>query len=296
MIEHTGLFSDSPYKTDLPLLARRSAARHDETIVRRLLRCSVRLLVGDCRLCYVGPWPEHRSTQAQSKTTEEFVYPREKTMLVCNRVPGTMTRERSWLNRPRDLAICTATPSFVSKPDFVSNLLNDQLTLSPEDTAILRGSMVLALTIETRSGNRASSEPQFRGHYLFLRQSPGERLALQPAGTQVGLAGKGIVHQSVESFPCRVGRNGDRSDFRHQVERRKASMRTCILGLAGLVCTLIVSGCSTPRADFMDPAYDFSAIDSIAVTPVLDLRVDKTRPLNLDAWVHAVAKRDLKVR
>lgn len=61
----------------------------------------------------------------------------------------------------------------------------------------------------------------------------------------------------------------------------------------------VVSGCATvitKPADFVAPGFDSLTVEELAVLPVLDHRVDQSKPLNLDGSVLPIAKDSLKER
>lgn len=60
-----------------------------------------------------------------------------------------------------------------------------------------------------------------------------------------------------------------------------------------LFVLVMLGGCASPpynKPEFLDTRFDPQATAQIAVAPVLDLRVDKTEELALDAWVHNTAR------
>jgi hypothetical protein len=65
-----------------------------------------------------------------------------------------------------------------------------------------------------------------------------------------------------------------------------------------LICILfiaLISGCATTKpADFIMTGFDCTTVDSVAVLPVLDQRIDKSKQLDLDDWVLPIAERSLK--
>jgi hypothetical protein len=57
----------------------------------------------------------------------------------------------------------------------------------------------------------------------------------------------------------------------------------------------LMSGCATTKpADFVLAGFDSNSINSIAVLPVLDHRIDQSQRLDLDAWVLPRAEGFLK--
>lgn len=72
----------------------------------------------------------------------------------------------------------------------------------------------------------------------------------------------------------------------------KSVMRSCII-IVLLAITLSFSGCAsypvlTPN--YMASDFGSLGIHSISCVPVLDFREDRSKPLNLDAWVLKVAR------
>lgn len=65
-----------------------------------------------------------------------------------------------------------------------------------------------------------------------------------------------------------------------------------LLGAMLFVLVLLAGCASTPytKPEFLDAGFDPRAAAQLAIAPVLDLRVDKTEELQLDAWVHAMAR------
>jgi hypothetical protein len=65
-----------------------------------------------------------------------------------------------------------------------------------------------------------------------------------------------------------------------------------------LICFLFValmSGCATTKpADFVMTGFDCTTVDSVAVLPVLDHRIDQSKQLKLDDWILPVAEKSLK--
>lgn len=75
--------------------------------------------------------------------------------------------------------------------------------------------------------------------------------------------------------------------------------------LASVVFVLVLAGCaSAPRydkPDYVAPGFDTQPAATLALLPVVDLRVDKEEALDLDAWTHRMAagwlaKRGYKTR
>jgi hypothetical protein len=68
-----------------------------------------------------------------------------------------------------------------------------------------------------------------------------------------------------------------------------------ILVACFILVAVSMSGCATTKpADFVMDGFDSAAVDSLAVLPVLDHRIDKKKQLKLDDWVMPIAKRSLK--
>jgi hypothetical protein len=69
-------------------------------------------------------------------------------------------------------------------------------------------------------------------------------------------------------------------------------IRTLLVTLVFGVITL--AGCASAppvsKADFLSAGFDTRAIDKVTVAPALDMRVDKNEALELDQWVHEMAK------
>jgi hypothetical protein len=75
-------------------------------------------------------------------------------------------------------------------------------------------------------------------------------------------------------------------------------MRTTTL-LAPMLCLVAaLAGCATPytKPEYLGTGFDARAVTAVGVAPVLDLRVDKSESLELDAWVHAAAKQFMTKR
>jgi hypothetical protein len=69
-------------------------------------------------------------------------------------------------------------------------------------------------------------------------------------------------------------------------------IRTLLVTLAFGVVSL--TGCASAppvsKADYLSAGFDTRAIAKVAVAPALDMRVDKNEALDLDQWVHEMAK------
>jgi len=62
-----------------------------------------------------------------------------------------------------------------------------------------------------------------------------------------------------------------------------------------VVVLTFLAGCATQRpADYMRAGFDARQIDRITVLPVVDHRIDQSKPLNLDSWVLPLTEQILK--
>lgn len=71
--------------------------------------------------------------------------------------------------------------------------------------------------------------------------------------------------------------------------------------LTPILCAgVMLAGCATAppytKSEFLGANFDSRAVTEVAVVPVLDIRVDKSEALELDAWVHVPAKRLMGMR
>ncbi|MCK4565330.1 MAG: hypothetical protein KAU94_11735 [Verrucomicrobia bacterium] len=82
------------------------------------------------------------------------------------------------------------------------------------------------------------------------------------------------------------------------VLKREVSVRR-LAGQLVLCCISVsfFSGCvMTKLADYMHEDFDAQSIETVHVLPVLDHRIDQSKSLKLDKWVHPVVERSLKQR
>jgi hypothetical protein len=76
--------------------------------------------------------------------------------------------------------------------------------------------------------------------------------------------------------------------------RSRRTLRIAPPIIALLALLALVAGCAAPtpytKPDYLGGTFDAHAVTEVALAPVLDLRVDKSEALELDAWVHASAR------
>jgi hypothetical protein len=75
-------------------------------------------------------------------------------------------------------------------------------------------------------------------------------------------------------------------------------MKNSLVTILIISVLLILGGCATPYklADYQAETLDSRIVNEIAILPVLDLRADKSKSLNLDEWVHKMSKQRMKKR
>ena len=66
--------------------------------------------------------------------------------------------------------------------------------------------------------------------------------------------------------------------------------------VAALLCGIVtLAGCATAppytKPEYLGASFDVRAFTDVAAAPVLDMRIDKSEALDLDALVHATTKR-----
>jgi hypothetical protein len=76
-------------------------------------------------------------------------------------------------------------------------------------------------------------------------------------------------------------------------QKMKVPYKGVLIGVISVALLCIISSCAT-TPDFIAPGFTGAQVDELCVLPVLDHRVDQSRPLKLDKWVLPIVKRQLK--
>jgi|GEM_PF-874606 len=81
------------------------------------------------------------------------------------------------------------------------------------------------------------------------------------------------------------------------INRTAQGLMKCV-ALNGMVLLVLMSGCAgtTRPADFILTGFDCTSVQSVAVLPVLDLRIDQSSKLDLDDIILPIAESTLENR